>query len=104
MKCATRLSLAVLSSAIFYFSVSPAVALGGSTRVSDNVVNSAGRIIEPLFVQFRPGLPVRPGAAKPTTVRYSRSATAGNMVTPAILMGMPIMVILALIIMAAKGD
>jgi hypothetical protein len=104
MKCIAPLSLAALSSALFCFSASPAVAVGAPTRASQNVVNSAGRIIEPIFAQFRPGLPVRPGAAKPTTVRYSRSATAGNMVTPAILLGMPIMVILALIIMAAKSD
>ena len=104
MKSIAPLSLAVLSSALFYFSASTAVAVSGPSRASQTVVNSAGRLIEPLFAQFRPGLPVRPGAAKPTTVRYSRSATAGNMVTPAILLGMPIMVILALIIMAAKGD
>jgi hypothetical protein len=56
------------------------------------------------IAQFRPGLPMRPGATKPVTIKYSRSATAGNMVTPAILLGAPIMVILALIFMAMKGD
>jgi hypothetical protein len=61
------------------------------------------KILLPLS-QFRPGLPIRPGATKPTTVTYSRSATAGNMVTPAILLGAPIMVIIALIIIAMKGD
>jgi len=61
------------------------------------------KILLPVL-QFRPGLPMRPGATKPTTVTYSRSATAGNMVTPAILLGAPIMVIIALIIIAMKGD
>ena len=37
-------------------------------------------------------------------IRYSGSAQAGNMVVPAILLGLPSIVILALIIRAMKGD
>ena len=38
------------------------------------------------------------------TIRYSGSAQAGNMVLPAILLGLPSIVIMALIIRAMKGD
>jgi hypothetical protein len=38
------------------------------------------------------------------TIRYSGSAQAGNMVVPAILLGLPSIVILAFIIRALKGD
>jgi outer membrane lipoprotein-sorting protein len=38
------------------------------------------------------------------TIRYSGSAQASNMVVPAILLGLPSIVILALIIRAMKGD
>jgi hypothetical protein len=68
-----------------------------------NQLSSPVKMLLPI-AQFRPGLPMRPGATKPVTVKYSRSATAGNMVMPAILLGAPIMVILALIFMAMKGD
>lgn len=60
---------------------------------------------------LRPGFPPRaplPGkpasAEKPVTVRYSPSARAGNMVLPAIWLGLPTIVILALIIRSMKGD
>ena len=43
-------------------------------------------------------------SAEPQTIRYSRSAQASNMVLPAILLGLPSIVILALIIRAMKGD
>jgi hypothetical protein len=67
-------------------------------------LTSPAKILLPI-AQFRPGLPMRPSARKPpVTVKYSRSATAGNMVTPAILLGAPIMIIIALIFMAMKGD
>ena len=38
------------------------------------------------------------------TIRYSGSAQASNMILPAILLGLPSIVILALIIRAMKGD
>jgi hypothetical protein len=43
-------------------------------------------------------------AKESQTIRYSGSAQAGNMVVPAILLGLPSFVILALIIRAMKGD
>ena len=43
-------------------------------------------------------------AKESQTIRYSESAKAGNMVVPAILLGFPSIVILALIIRAMKGD
>jgi ABC-type dipeptide/oligopeptide/nickel transport system permease component len=38
------------------------------------------------------------------TIRYSGSAQASNMILPAILLGLPSIVVLALIIRAMKGD
>jgi hypothetical protein len=52
----------------------------------------------------RPLLPGRTSSTAPTTVRYSQSAWAGNMVLPAILLGLPTIVIVALIIRSMKGD
>jgi hypothetical protein len=43
-------------------------------------------------------------AKESQTIRYSGSAQAGNMVVPAILLGFPSIVILALIIRAMKRD
>lgn len=75
---------------------------------------SAGDIMPRPEVQvrpLRPGFPPRaplPGkpasAEKPVTVRYSASARAGNMVLPAIWLGLPTIVIIALIIRSMKGD
>ena len=59
---------------------------------------------------LKPGLPPRPlvpgksSATAPTTIRYSQSAQAGNMVLPAILLGLPTIVIVALIIRSMIGD
>jgi len=59
---------------------------------------------------LRPNPPLRrPGQGKsllngPTTVRYSQSAWAANMVMPAIWLGLPTIVIIALIIRSTKGD
>ena len=62
---------------------------------------------------LRPGLPPRAPlfprkepttSGRTTTVRYSQSAWAGNMVLPAIWLGLPTLVILALIIRSMKGD
>lgn len=59
-------------------------------------------------IQFRPmpyKKPASPGkSSKPSTVAYSQSAKAGNLITPAILMGLPAVVILALIFMSLKND
>ena len=43
-------------------------------------------------------------AKEAQTIRYSGSAQASNMILPAILLGLPSIVILALIIRAMKGD
>jgi hypothetical protein len=43
-------------------------------------------------------------ASSPQVIRYSGSAQASNMIVPAILLGLPTIVILALIIRAMKGD
>lgn len=104
MKPLPSISLCVLLSAMLYFPPSEASAAPRIEEARTAILRTAGQIVEPIEVQYRPGMPLRPSASKPTTVRYSRSATAGNMVTPAILLGMPIMFILALIIMAMKGD
>lgn len=43
-------------------------------------------------------------AKESQTIRYSGSAQASNMILPAILLGLPSILILALIIRAIKGD
>lgn len=59
---------------------------------------------------LKPGFPPRPlvpgksSTSAPTTIRYSQSAWAGNMVLPAILLGLPTIVIVALIIRSMRGD
>lgn len=63
---------------------------------------------------LRPGFPSRAplfprkeptsSSGQTTTVRYSQSAWAANMVMPAIWLGLPAIVILALIIRSMKGD
>ena len=58
--------------------------------------------------QFRP-IPFKKPASpqkstKPSPIVYSQSARAGNLVTPAILLGLPTVVILALIFMSLKND
>ena len=59
---------------------------------------------------LKPGLPPRPlvpgksSSTAPTTIRYSQSAWASNMVLPAILLGLPTIVIVALIIRSMRGD
>jgi hypothetical protein len=64
-----------------------------------------------VVAQMRPlkrGLPPRPpilgksSSTASTTIRYSQSARAGNMVLPAILLGLPTIVIVALIIRSMK--
>lgn len=64
----------------------------------------------PLRPGFTPRAPLFPrkepttSSGQTTTIRYSRSAQAGNMVLPAIWLGLPTIVILALIIRSMKGD
>ncbi|MDA0882312.1 MAG: hypothetical protein O2984_03275 [Bacteroidetes bacterium] len=58
--------------------------------------------------QFRP-IPIKKPASpkkssNPSPIVYSQSAKAGNLVTPAILLGLPTVVILALIFMSLKND
>ena len=59
---------------------------------------------------LKPGFPPRPlvpgksSSTAPTTIRYSQSAWAGNMVLPAILLGLPTILIVALIIRSMRGD
>ena len=50
---------------------------------------------------YRPSTPVKTPV---TTVRYSGSAQAANMIMPAIWMGLPPLVILALVIRAFSKD
>lgn len=67
---------------------------------------SFGAQMRPLKPGFPPS-PLVPGKSSPTaptTIRYSQSAWAGNMVLPAILLGLPTIVIVALIIRSMKGD
>lgn len=51
-----------------------------------------------------PSQPVSPAKPAVTTIRYSGSAQAANMIMPAIWMGLPPLVILALIIRAFSKD
>lgn len=59
---------------------------------------------------LKPGLPSRPmvpgksSSTAPTKIQYSQSAWAANMVMPAIWLGLPTIVIVALIIRSMKGD
>ena len=107
MNFVTPFCLAVLSSFLFYFSTSTTVAAVEATKVSE-IATSVGRISAYRMAQFRQGAPTRPlktGVSPSSTkVSYSQSATAANMVTPAILLGMPTIVIICLIIKAFKGD
>jgi hypothetical protein len=87
--------------------------LFGVPVVAAAVSFPAGASFPSLGVQMRPlkpGIPPRPllpgktSSSAPTTVRYSQSAWAGNMVMPAIWLGLPTIVIIALIIRSMKGD
>lgn len=59
-------------------------------------------------VKPSPRLPLNPlfqrKKENKTTVRYSSSASASNLLTPAILLGLPTLFIIFLLIMASKGD
>lgn len=107
MKFVTHFCLAILSSSLFYFSASTTAAAAEATKVFE-IATSVGRISAYRMAQFRQGAPTKPlktGVSPSSTkVSYSQSATAANMVTPAILLGMPAMVIIFLIIKAFKGD
>jgi heme/copper-type cytochrome/quinol oxidase subunit 2 len=61
------------------------------------------RLLKPGFPP-RPLVPGKSSSAAPTTNRYSQSAWAGNMVMPTIWLGLPTIVIIALIIRSMKGD
>ena len=85
--------------------------LAGGFLVSQEAsAASSPPILEGQSRLFRPVLPLRPAAPQKssakaaTTIRYSQSTRAGNMVLPAVLLGMPLIVVLALIIRAMKDD
>jgi hypothetical protein len=97
----TCLALAMLGALFGVPAVAAAVSFPPATSFP-----SIGVQMRPL----KPGMPPRPllpgktSSSAPTTVRYSQSAWAGNMVLPAIWLGLPTIVIIALIIRSMKGD
>jgi len=97
-----RASLPALLVAVYIFVPATAIAMS----VHSSSFPKASLQMRPL----KPGMPPRPllpgrtSSTAPTTVRYSQSAWAGNMVLPAILLGLPTIVIVALIIRSMKGD
>lgn len=70
-------------------------------------LESQARPLRPGFPPRAPLFPRKEPTTSPgqtTIVRYSQSAWAANMVMPAIWLGLPTVVILALIIRSMKGD
>ncbi len=103
MKTALRICLpTILITASVFFPVG-ATAMSISSELKLPGVVAQMRPIKP-GMPPRPLLPGRTSSTAPTTVRYSQSAWAGNMVLPAILLGLPTIVIVALIIRSMKGD
>lgn len=80
-----------------------ATAMSVSSELKIPSVMAQMRPLKPGF-PLRPLVPGKSSPTTPTTIRYSQSARAGNMVLPAILLGLPIIVIVALIIRSMKND
>jgi hypothetical protein len=103
MKTRLRACVLLVVAAVLFLVPAVAAAVSFSPATS---FPSIGAQIRPL----KPGMPPRPlipgktSSSAPTTVRYSQSAWAANMVMPAIWLGLPTIVIIALIIRSMKGD
>ena len=108
-RCAQHLPLFAVGALAFLFLV------GNAPEAEASILGvPQPRWFESQARPLRPGLPPRAplfprkepttSSGQTTTVRYSQSAWAGNMVLPAIWLGLPTIVILALIIRSMKGD
>ena len=89
---------------VAFYIFAPATALAMSVHSSS--FPKASVQMRPLKPGFppRPLVPGKSSSTAPTTIRYSQSAWASNMVLPAILLGLPTIVIVALIIRSMRGD
>jgi hypothetical protein len=92
----------VLITACVFFPVGT-TAMSVSSELKLPVVVAQMRPLKPGFPQ-RPLVPGKSSSTAPTTIRYSQSAWAANMVMPAIWLGLPTIVIIALIIRSMKSD
>jgi len=81
-----------------------ATAMSISSELKFSGVMAQMRPLKPPRLPPRPLVPGKSSSTAPTTVRYSQSAWAANMVMPAIWLGLPTIVIVALIIRSMKGD
>jgi hypothetical protein len=97
-----RASLPAFLVAVYIFVPATAIAMS----VHSSSFPKASVQMRPLKPGFppRPLVPGQSSPTTPTTIRYSQSARAGNMVLPAIWLGLPTIVIIALIIRSMKGD
>jgi hypothetical protein len=95
--------LLIVLSAASVFVPASATAMSVSSELKLSGVIAQMRPLKPGFPP-RPLVPGKSSSTAPTTIRYSQSAWAGNMVLPAILLGLPTIVIVALIIRSMKGD
>ena len=102
MSKAPRILLAtVLASSVFLPVGATAMSISSELKFPGVVAQM--RPLKPGFPP-RPLVPGKSSSTAPTTIRYSQSAQAGNMVLPAILLGLPTIVIVALIIRSMRGD
>jgi hypothetical protein len=92
----------ILITACVFFPVG-ATAMSVSSELKFPVVVAQMRPLKPGFPP-RPLVPGKSSSTAPTTIRYSQSAWAANMVMPAIWLGLPTIVIIALIIRSMRGD
>jgi len=103
MKSALQISLLIV-----FITASALLPVGATGMSIASELNLPGIVAQ--MRPLKPGFPPRPlvpgksSPTTPTTIRYSQSAWAGNMVLPAILLGLPTIVIIALIVRSMKGD
>ena len=103
MKSALQICLpTILITASVFFPVG-ATATSISSEMKLPAVMAQMRPLKPGFPP-RPMVPGKSSSTAPTTIRYSQSAWAANMVVPAIWLGLPTIVIIALIIRSMRGD
>jgi len=103
MKSALQISLLIVFITAGVLLPVGATAMSVSSELRFPGVVAQMRPLKPGFPP-RPLVPGKSSSAAPTTIRYSQSAWAGNMVLPAILLGLPTIVIVALIIRSMRGD
>lgn len=102
MSKAPRTLLAtILASSVFFPVGANAMSISSELKLPSLIAQM--RPLKPGFPP-RPLVPGKSSSTAPTAIRYSQSAWAGNMVLPAILLGLPTIVIVALIIRSMKSD